>query len=75
MPVARIDSATAVKELKCFVVCERYDQCEPLFVAVEKDSSIAFRRAKAFLLGLNSLRRSSKAVLRRGTANLQWQTR
>ncbi len=75
MPVSQLDTATAVKELKCFVVCERYNQYEPLFVAVEKDSSIAFRRAKAFLLGLNSLRRSSKAVLRRGQASLQWQTR
>ncbi len=64
-----------MKELKCFVVCERHNQREPLFVAVENDSSLAFRRAKAFLLGLNSLRRSSKAVLCRGDATLEWVTR
>lgn len=62
-------------ELKCFVVCERAAEREPIFVAVDLDSSSAFRRAKSFLLGLNSLRKSGKAVLKRGEAKLEWATR
>ncbi len=63
----------AEKDLYCFVVCERFNQKEPIFWAIEATSSAAYRRAKEFILGYNARQKTSHAVLRKGTARMEWE--
>lgn len=64
-----------MKVLKCFVVTTEAKADCPLYVAVDLDITRSFQRAKAFVLGYNSVHETGRTVIRRGEASLTWQRR
>lgn len=58
--------------LNCYVVTREKSAKKPLFVAVDLDPARSFSRAKSFVLAYNSTNETGKTVIRRGTADLQW---
>ena len=57
---------------KCYVVCKSSRENEPMFVAVDLMSRLAYQRAKSFVLSYNQSTRSGRAVIRPARAVLSW---
>lgn len=59
-------------QLVCYIVLDpSRDSVEPVFLAVDLEPANAFRRAEAFLSGINSLRRDeSECVLQEAQATV-----
>jgi hypothetical protein len=58
--------------LNCYVVTREKKAAEPLFVAVDLDPARSFSRAKSFVLAYNATNETGRTVIRRGSADLQW---